>query len=83
MAVWAATETGTMAGTGGSKPMKVERFIKEYANYKKKSIDSNELMKEEYKQKALTRIDNTLKAKERGMITVDEAMLSMINALND
>jgi len=63
--------------------MKIERFIKEYANYKKKLINSNELIKEEYKQKALARIDNTLKAKERGMITVDEAMLSMINALND
>ena len=63
--------------------MKVERFIKEYANYKKKSINSNELMKEEYKQKALARIDYILKAKERGIITVDETMLSMINALND
>ena len=63
--------------------MKVERFIKEYASYQIKAINSNELMKQEYKEKALNRIDNILKAKERGMITVDEAMLSMINALND
>jgi len=63
--------------------MKVERFIKEYANYKKKSINSNELIKEEYKQKALTRIDNILKAKGRGLITVDETILLIVNTLND
>ena len=63
--------------------MKVERFIKEYANYQKKSINSNELMKQEYKQKALNRMDNILKAKERGIITVDETILSIVNILND
>lgn len=63
--------------------MKVERFIKEYANYKKKSINSNELMKQEYKEKALNRIDNMLKAKERGLITVDETISSIVNILND
>lgn len=28
----------------------MERFIKEYANFKKKSITSNDLMKQEYKE---------------------------------
>lgn len=63
--------------------MKIERFIKEYANYQKKSISNNELMKPDVKQKALNRISNTLKAKERGIITVDETILSIANILND
>ena len=63
--------------------MKVERFIKEYANYKKESIKNYELMKEEIKGKALNEIDNVLKAKERGMITVDETILSIANILNN
>ena len=63
--------------------MKVERFIKEYANYQKESIKSYELMKEEIKEKALNRIDNILKAKEREMITVDETILLIANILND
>lgn len=54
--------------------MKVERFIKEYANYKKNFICSCELMKTEYKEKALSKIDNVIKAKEKGLITVDETI---------
>jgi hypothetical protein len=63
--------------------MKVERFIKEYANYQKETIKGYDLMKEEIKEKALNRIDTILKAKERGMITVDETIKSIANILND
>lgn len=58
--------------------MKVERFLQEYANHKKKSILECELMKEEIKTKAIKSINNTLKAKERGLITVDEAIKNIL-----
>ena len=61
--------------------MKVERFIREYANYQKKSINSNDLMKRDIKESALNRIDNVLKAKERGLITVNETMQIITNSL--
>lgn len=57
----------------------MERFIKEYANYKKKQIENYTLMKEEYKTEAIKRIENTLKEKERGLITVDETMKNILN----
>ena len=63
--------------------MKVERFIKEYANSKKKSFIENDLMKEDIKQKALIKIDTILKERERGRITIDETLLSIINVFED
>ena len=52
----------------------MERFIKEYANYIKSSIIHNDLMKQDIKQKALERIEKSIKAREKGLITVDETM---------
>ena len=63
--------------------MKVERFIKEYANYKKNEYKSNTLMKEGLKYKAITKIDNVLLLKKRGLITVDEAIKSILEANDD
>jgi hypothetical protein len=63
--------------------MKLERFIKEYANSKKKSFIENDLMKEDIKQKALIKIDTILKERERGRITIDETLLSIINVFED
>ena len=62
--------------------MKVERFIKEYANYKKNDYKSNELMKEDYKIKAINKIDRALTLRERGMITVDEAIRTILEAID-
>lgn len=67
--------------TGGSINMK--RFIKEYANYQKETISSYELMREDIKVKALNRIDNILKASEKGLITIDESMKSIANVLSE
>jgi len=60
----------------------MERFIKEYANYKKKSYQRNTLLQQEYKDEALNRIDKALKSKERGLITVDEAIRIILEGSN-
>ncbi len=59
--------------------MQVERFIREYANSQKKSISNCALMKEEYKEKAYIKINNALSARERGLITVNEAIRCILN----
>ncbi len=59
--------------------MQVERFIREYANSQKKSISNYALMKEECKEKAYMKINNALSARERGLITVDEAIRCILN----
>lgn len=60
--------------------MKVERFIKEYANFKKKEIKNSEFINEENKEKAFFEINNVLKFKEKGMITVYEAIKIITNS---
>ena len=60
--------------------MKVERFLKEYASYKKEVIKNNELIKSDIKENALFKIDKVLSLKEKGFITVDEALKIMIDA---
>ncbi|MDY2606898.1 MAG: hypothetical protein SOV90_03060 [Lachnospiraceae bacterium] len=52
----------------------VERYIREYANACRAGIKNYDLMKEEYKEKANRAIDNALKAREKGLITADEAI---------
>lgn len=52
----------------------MERFIKEYANYKIKEYTDNDLMKQEIKDKKIWLINNILRQKEKGLITVDEAI---------
>lgn len=54
--------------------MKVERFITEYANSRKRNIIANDLMRENFKADAITKIDGAVRARERGLITVDETI---------
>ena len=57
----------------------MERFIKEYANYTKSCIIHNDLMKQDIKQKALEKIKKSIRAREKGLITVDETMKLIMN----
>ena len=59
----------------------MERFIKEYANYKIKQIESNTLMQEEKKTEALKRLEKSVNARQKGLITVDETMHIIANLL--
>ena len=52
----------------------MERFIKEYANYKKNNYNNNKLMQQELKNNAIDRINKALKLKENGLITIDEVI---------
>lgn len=63
--------------------MKVERFIREYASATKKGINNNELIKKEYKEKAIQVIDNALKFREQGMITATESLQMIIDCFKD
>ena len=60
----------------------MERFIKEYANHKKKVIIENTIMQEEKKKEALKHIENTLNLRNRGFITIDEAMRNILNCFD-
>ena len=53
---------------------KIPRFIKEYANYTKKSILNSELMNDEIKQKAIKNIDRALRLTKNNFITIYESM---------
>lgn len=57
----------------------MERFIKEYTRYKKLQILHCELMEKEKKTDALKNIDKALKAREKGLITVDETIKCIMN----
>lgn len=52
----------------------MERFIKEYGNYKKIEIASNSLMEEEVKASALSNINKAINLRKRELITVDETI---------
>ena len=54
--------------------MKVPRFVKEYACYKMREFEENELMKPEHKEIARVNCDKAVWLLERGFITVDESM---------
>ncbi len=62
--------------------MKVERFLKEYANYQKKCIAGYPLMKEKYKERAYAKIDTALSAREKSGITVDEAIRDIVECMD-
>lgn len=54
---------------------KVERFIKEYAAYQKRYIKEKAFFfTEEQKEDAIKKIDRTVKFRQAGLITVDEAL---------
>ena len=62
---------------------KIPRFIKEYANYTKKSIFNSELMMDEIKQKTIVKIDKALQLTEKGLITIDEGMKLIVNCFEE
>ena len=59
--------------------VKIPRFMKEYENYTKQSISNSELMKKGNKEKAIVKIDKALQLTEKGLITIDEGMKSIMN----
>lgn len=60
----------------------MERFIKEYANHKKKAIIENTMMQEEKKKEALKHIEKTLDLRNRGLITIDEAIRNILDCFD-
>lgn len=60
----------------------MERFIKEYANYKKKDIQTNNIMLAEIKEKALKNISRAVELRKKGYITVEEAMQIITNCFD-
>lgn len=55
--------------------LKVERFIKEYAAYQKRYIKEEAFFfTEEKKIEAIKKIDRTVKCRQNGLITVEEAI---------
>ena len=58
----------------------MERFLKEYANYRKQDITGNELMQQSIKDYAVSRINKALAYRERGFITINEAVKLILNA---
>ncbi len=59
--------------------LKVPRFMKEYANYRKRFIKDNVLNKESMVE-SIYRIDEVLSAYKNGIITVTEAMQEITRA---
>ena len=59
--------------------MMVEKFIKDYAKVKKNDILVDDFISEEIREKAIEKIDKTLKLRERGIITRDEAISMILN----
>ena len=57
---------------------KVPRFMKEYAAYRIKNISSNELMSQVAKDKAAKKIKDAILCFRRGLISIDEAMLTIL-----
>lgn len=59
--------------------MMVEKFIQDYAEVKKNDILVDDFISKEIKEKAIKEIDKTLKLRERGFITRDEAILMIVS----
>ena len=59
--------------------LKVPRFMKEYANYRKRFIKDNVLNKESMVE-SIYRIDKVLSAYKNGIIPVTEAMQEITRA---
>ena len=51
-----------------------ERYIKEYANDCKSTIEANDLMGSNLKNKAVAKINKAVKLRDKGLITADEAI---------
>lgn len=59
--------------------MRTERFIIEYANFCKREIAENDLMRDEIKADAIAKIDKVVLLRAKGMITVDETIQSILD----
>lgn len=57
----------------------VEKFIKDYAEVRKNDILVDDFISKEIREKAVEKIDKTLKLRERGLITRDEAISMILN----
>lgn len=58
---------------------KIPRFIKEYAIYTKQSISNSKLIEKGIKEKAIVKVNKALQLTEKGLITIDEGMKSIMN----
>lgn len=54
--------------------MKIEKFIIDYAKYKKDVIKSSVLIESNIKKELINRIEKAVKCRQCGLITVDEAI---------
>lgn len=52
----------------------VERYIKEYANACAKEIKNNDSLKNNIKNRIIAKINKVVKLRDRGQITIDEAI---------
>ena len=59
--------------------MMVEKFIKDYAKVKQNDILVDDFISKDIREKAIEKIDKTLKLRERGIITRDEAISMILN----
>ena len=59
--------------------MKVERFIREYASHKRRMISGMEGLTDTEKRIRFYEIDKIVRNRERGHITVDEAVRLIAN----
>lgn len=59
--------------------MKVERFIREYASHKRRMISGMECLTDAEKRILFNEIDRIVLNRERGHITVDEAVKLIAN----
>lgn len=62
--------------------MKAPRFMTEYANFQRRKFKENELMQDDIKKEALSRIDRIMSLYERGIVTVDETMERICHPLS-
>ena len=58
----------------------MERYIQEYASSKLADVKKNRLMREFCKDEAIGKIEKALSMRERGLITVDEAIKMILEA---
>lgn len=61
--------------------MKVERFLKEYASYKIKSINDDDEIFIEDKSMALIQINKVLFLREKGVLTIEESIKGIMNVI--
>ena len=59
--------------------MMVEKFIKDYVEVKKNDILVDDFISKDIREKAIEKINKTLKLRERGYITRDEAISMILN----